>query len=264
MIPKIIHYVWVGDQPKSDLVLKCIESWQHYLPDYKIMEWGNSEFKKIKNLYAQEAYENSKWAFVSDYIRLYALEKYGGFYFDTDLEITNDISCFRNLDFLTGYEKYGNEFSPVTAFMGSTPGQRIISGLLTEYNDISFFIDDKVNLQTNTDRISKYFDKNFNLTKPYNGLTTTNISLTEKIYPYTFFCTKKKGCTNYSIHHFDGSWIEDIYIKTKITIWRYKIVRYKFKVKSNRDEIKIDGNESLIFTISIGLKRKYCLIKYKQ
>lgn len=39
MIPKIIHYVWVGTKPKSELALKCIESWKKYCPDYEIMEW---------------------------------------------------------------------------------------------------------------------------------------------------------------------------------------------------------------------------------
>ena len=101
MIPKIIHFVWVGDQPKSDLVLKCIATWKKYLPDYEIVEWGNDAFTKIENIYAQQAYENKKWAFVSDYLRLHALKYFGGFYFDTDLEITSDISEFRALDFVS-------------------------------------------------------------------------------------------------------------------------------------------------------------------
>jgi len=72
-IPKKIHYVWIGESPKSEFILKCIESWRKHLPDFEIKEWGNDSLLKIENRYAIEAYNNKKWAFVSDYIRLYAL-----------------------------------------------------------------------------------------------------------------------------------------------------------------------------------------------
>ena len=94
LIPKKIHYVWVGGKEKPDLVKKCIESWKKHCPDYEIIEWNDDVLKKIDNLYVKQAYENKKWAFVSDYLRLWALYHYGGFYCDTDLEITNNIDRF--------------------------------------------------------------------------------------------------------------------------------------------------------------------------
>ena len=118
-IPKIIHYVWVGDKEKPDSVYKCIESWKKFCPDYEIIEWNNEKFKKIKNPYSTQAFENKKWAFVSDYIRLYALYNYGGIYLDTDVEITQNIDKFLVHDFVSGFEKWENIFSPITAFMGS-------------------------------------------------------------------------------------------------------------------------------------------------
>lgn len=60
MIPKIIHYVWVGNNPKPDLVLKCIESWNRYWPDYKIKEWNNNDISNINNIYVKEAFECKK------------------------------------------------------------------------------------------------------------------------------------------------------------------------------------------------------------
>ncbi|EKT54174.1 glycosyltransferase family 32 protein [Providencia burhodogranariea] len=103
MIPKIIHYIWVGDNQKPQFVLDCIATWKKYLPDYEIMEWGNECLKIIDNAYAHEAYENKKWAFVSDYIRLYALYKHGGIYLDTDVEVTKNFDDFLALDFFSGY-----------------------------------------------------------------------------------------------------------------------------------------------------------------
>lgn len=104
MIPKIIHFVWVGGAPKPDLVLQCINTWRRFCPDYTIMEWGNDCLGEIDNQYVHEAFHEKKWAFVSDYIRLWALKKYGGFYFDSDLEITQDIDEFRKHKFVTGYD----------------------------------------------------------------------------------------------------------------------------------------------------------------
>ena len=70
MIPKIIHYVWVGNKEKPELIKNCIASWKKYCPDYEIIEWDNEKFDKIKNKYSEEAFNLKKWAFVSDYIRL--------------------------------------------------------------------------------------------------------------------------------------------------------------------------------------------------
>ncbi len=83
-IPKIIHYCWFGKGEKSDLAKKCISGWRDLLKDYQIIEWNEDNFDINANLYVKEAYENKKYAFVSDYVRLYALLNYGGIYLDTD------------------------------------------------------------------------------------------------------------------------------------------------------------------------------------
>lgn len=87
MIPKIIHYCWFGRQQKPAIVLKCIESWKKYCPDWKIIEWNESNFDVAQNPYMKEAYERKKWAFVSDVARLLLVYNYGGVYLDTDVEL---------------------------------------------------------------------------------------------------------------------------------------------------------------------------------
>ena len=95
-IPKIIHYCWFGKGPKPELVLKCIASWEKYLPDYEIKEWNENNFDINSNIYCKEAYERKKYAFVSDYVRLYAVYNEGGIYFDTDLEVIKNMDVFLN------------------------------------------------------------------------------------------------------------------------------------------------------------------------
>ncbi len=87
MIPKIIHYCWFGGNPLPPLAEKCIASWQKFLPDYEIKRWDESNFDVNIIPYTQQAYESKKYAFVSDYARFWILYKFGGLYFDTDVEI---------------------------------------------------------------------------------------------------------------------------------------------------------------------------------
>ena len=87
MIPKIIHYIWFGGNPLGEKELAYIESWKRFCPDYEIVRWDESNFDVTQNQYCYEAYKAKKWAFVSDYARLWILVNYGGIYMDTDVEV---------------------------------------------------------------------------------------------------------------------------------------------------------------------------------
>lgn len=87
MIPKIIHYCWFGRNPLPKLAQQCIASWRKYLPDYEIWQWNEDNFDVNMIPYTAEAYRQGKYAFVSDYARFWILYKYGGLYFDTDVEV---------------------------------------------------------------------------------------------------------------------------------------------------------------------------------
>ena len=78
MIPKIIHYCWFGRNPLPELAVKCIDSWKKFLPDYEIKEWNEDNFSLEDHPFAKEAYEAGKYAFVSDYVRVYVIYHYGG------------------------------------------------------------------------------------------------------------------------------------------------------------------------------------------
>lgn len=85
MIPKIIHYCWIGGNPLPPLAEECIASWKRYMPDWEYKRWDESNFDiAAAPLYVRQAYEARKYAFVSDYVRLWALEQFGGLYMDID------------------------------------------------------------------------------------------------------------------------------------------------------------------------------------
>ena len=142
MIPKIIHYCWFGNNPKDEQTLKYIEGWKKLLPDYELREWNEKDLSKVNNKYVEEAYQSKKWAFVSDYFRLYALYNEGGIYFDTDVEVRKSFDEFLNLDFFIGSELFEKNKQIGKAVIGAKVKSPIIERLLKEYDDISFIMKD--------------------------------------------------------------------------------------------------------------------------
>ena len=83
-----------------ELAKKCIASWHEYMPDWEYKLWNEDCFDVNSVAYAKEAYEAKKYAFVSDYVRLEALNNEGGVYLDTDVE------AIRPYDDLLGYDAF--------------------------------------------------------------------------------------------------------------------------------------------------------------
>lgn len=201
---KIIHCCWFGGNKKSPLIKNCMESWQKYLPDFEVMEWNENNFDINVNQYIREAFEHRKWAFVSDYVRLWVLYNHGGIYLDTDVEVFKDMSKFLEHNAFTGFEKYNNEIQPITAVMGAQKGNTWIKDLLSEYDGIRFVNPDgTLNLQTNTRRITRQLVEELGV-NPHSD-THQTIGDDIHIYPSTYFCHKDKH--SYSMHHFNGSWV---------------------------------------------------------
>ena len=99
MIPKIIHYCWFGGAPLLPLAEQYLASWKEHMQDaanggeWKYMRWDESNFDiSSAPLYVQQAYEARKFAFVSDYVRLWALDQFDGVYFDTDVMVLKSYS----------------------------------------------------------------------------------------------------------------------------------------------------------------------------
>lgn len=262
MIPKKIHYVWVGNNPKPELVLKCIESWKRHLPDYEIIEWGNESVSLIDNQYLQEAFTHQKWAFVSDVIRLYALYTQGGIYLDTDVEVRQSLNPFLTNSFFTGHEIYNNRCLPViTAVLGASPKNTIIKDILDKYNNLHFIENNKLNMMPNTERFAQYFKEEYNISPPYNAESTIKLTDNSYIYPYYYFCTPKPNHVNYTIHLFDGSWIPGFARRDKLRFLNLSLTR--FKRVSKNDVLDIGIKDHILFTIPISKNTKYALILNK-
>ena len=256
MIPKIIHYVWVGDQPKPELVYKCINSWKKYCPDFEIREWGNDSLLKISNRYVLQAIEHKKWAFVSDYIRLYALYNYGGLYLDSDCEITAPVYEFLKYSYVTGNEKSKR---PITAFLGSEPANATIKDLLDEYNKLEMFDNTgEPDFTTNTERITKYFKTKYSLKTPVEDTEPFFFGENSVIFPSYYFCTPAEGKKNYAIHHFAYSWQTSFKRRLLLRVGNFKFVKFSQKIFPAKETLPLTENEKIVCKIHIGT-RYFCI-----
>ena len=144
-VPKIIHLCWLSGDPYPDTIKKCIESWKNFMPDYNILLWDKSRFEnEIDNKFAVEAFAKRKWAFVADYVRLFALYKYGGVYLDSDVKVYKTFDSFLEDDFFSGIEyfKPTGYIAIEAAIMGAKPFHPFVKQCLDLYDSISFIKDD--------------------------------------------------------------------------------------------------------------------------
>lgn len=141
MIPKIIHYCWFGKGEMPEMAKNCIASWHKYMPDWEYKLWNEDNFDVNCTPYTKEAYEAKKFAFVSDYVRLWALYNEGGLYFDTDVEVFKPFDNLLNNKAFAGFE--GSKRLPVgTCVMASEAGGEWIKEQLDYYQNRHFLNQD--------------------------------------------------------------------------------------------------------------------------
>ena len=208
MIPKIIHYCWFGKGEKSTQVKKCIESWNRILIDYQIIEWNEENFDVGVNAYTKQAYENKKYAFVSDVARLYALLNYGGIYLDTDVEVYRSFDEILEHRCVFGFE-YKNWIA--TSFLAAEKDHPLIQEFFKQYENISFGLNKtNFNMETNVEKITKLLeDKGVVRDNSYQEIAEGIV-----VYPKEYFspydygnCVLEKTEHSICVHHFFVSWL---------------------------------------------------------
>lgn len=210
-IPKTIHYCWFGGKPKPTPVLKYIENWKSMLPDYEIIEWNESNFDIESCQYVREAYQEKKFAFVSDYARLYALYNYGGVYLDTDVEVvTNLTPLLDKAECIFGFEEKN---AIATSTILSRAGNSFIKKFMESYHSRTFLKENgQLDTTTNVECLT-------NLLK-LEGLNQSGVEQSfsfeggrilvlpqQNLSPYDYInLIDNSTDETYTIHHYGNSW----------------------------------------------------------
>lgn len=226
MIPKIIHYCWLSNDPLPSSFEANLNGWRKIMPDYEFMLWNFDRFDIHSSEWVKEAFEMKKYAFAADYIRLYALYKYGGVYLDLDVEVVKKLDDLLKKKVILGFE---------------SDNRAIEAGILGGEQKSSWLLD-----------CLKYYEgKNFvkpdgtfeNTPLPYilyKIIESKHPAIMPLVLPFDFLTAKDlstlkvvKTENTYTIHHFAGSWTSPlscfrrkvkVFIGPRFTSW---IVRLK-------------------------------------
>ncbi len=251
MIPKIIHYCWFGPNEIPHNQKKLIDDWKRLMPDYTFVCWNENSIPLDSSPFLQQAYEAKMWAFVADYVRVYALFNMGGVYLDTDVEVKQKFDSYLNYSMFTSVEyhpsysdapllskmidKSGNRLTslrpdvkiPGIGLMSATIGAQkdfvFLKELLDWYNNMSF-ADNRKNNYTIPSTLAiiaeRYGFKYINQLQ----LLKNNII----IFPADVFADfRTSSKDSITVHHCEGSWSSDKGILKKIVmiIYRHKFLR---------------------------------------
>jgi hypothetical protein len=206
MIPKIIHYCWFGRGRMPVLAVRCMDSWKKYLPGYELRLWNEDNFDVHSVPYVREAWESRKYAFVTDYVRLFAIYHCGGIYMDTDVEVLKNMDDLLHLPGFSGFES-GTEVP--TGIIACEQHNDWAKEQLFWYNGKHFLkADGKPDMTSNVQIISGIMAANGFLLK--NSYQVYKNCM--HIFPKEYFCPKSSTGiltitpNTYCIHHFAASW----------------------------------------------------------
>lgn len=207
MIPKVIHYCWMSGEPFPELIQECIDSWKKFLPDYEIIEWNKDNFDVNISSFTKEAFDMKKYAFVSDYVRLYVLYNYGGIYLDSDIKVLKSFNSLLNNKAFSGFE---SKERVGVWLLASEKGNPLFKEMLNCYKNRHFIKGDgSLDLEPNTVLLKPILEKYGII---FNNQYQKNEYIT--IYPRDYFCpldgsTGEINITknSYAMHLFNGAWL---------------------------------------------------------
>lgn len=265
MIPKIIHYCWLSDNPFPDDIKSYIEGWQKIMPDYTFKKWDRTTFNLDEHPFAKEAFEHKKYAFAADYIRVYALYKEGGIYLDTDVSVLNRFDSFLTYDYFTSVENQltdcnykllinrfidrdGNRLPGKNcyflgiqaAIIGSIPGNRLIKDILDFYLSQSFVQPDGSYFHQAAPIVHARIAERYGF-KYIDRLQSLNYNMA--VFPSSVFATRgiRETDETIAVHCCKGSWLKK---KSKIKglLKQSKFLmdlNLKWKIISQRKDINL-------------------------
>lgn len=170
VIPKKIHYIWIGDKDLPEEDQRNIEGWRQFCPDYEICLWNEENYDFHGNRYVHEAIMNRQYMYATDYVRKDILYRYGGIYFDTDVELMGPIDDLLYNEAFIGIED-GAQLNSGSG-LGAVAGHPLMRALRDIYEEIVFIDENgRPNYHYNTYYETKYMlNRGFQLRNAYQNI----------------------------------------------------------------------------------------------
>ena len=208
MIPKRIHYCWFGQNTRSALNERCVESWRKILPDYQIKEWNETN-SPLDNTYCRAAHARGLWSKLSNYVRLHALYTEGGIYLDTDVEAIKSFTPLLHHKCFLGFQQQEEQGDWVnSAITGAQSGHSLLRRCM------------ELTVETFTEE-GEFSRSPAIMTRALREVGLREYGLqeikdvavypAEYFYPYPWFGKFSPDCIKeetYCIHHWEASWVK--------------------------------------------------------
>ena len=222
-IPRRVYYVWGANEPKRDEVLKCIRSWEQFLPDYEIVEINDDSTKYFNfaheletNTWFKTVYERKMWAYVADYIRMKTLYENGGIYFDTDVSVVKNMDDFLHEKAFVGMQSSSKDGSGdwvEPAICGAQKNNPFIGKIVSFYDELIW----KEPIYT-MPHLFNYYLRDYNIfpfpeKNKQKIIKLPDISIYPERYfiPYRFRDEYRPECIEkdtHTIHWWGSSWVK--------------------------------------------------------
>ena len=254
-IPKILHFIWLGENQFPNLYNLFLNSWIDKYPDFLFCFWNDDN---IFELFNQNIFDKSlTYAQKSDILRYEILYFYGGIYIDSDCySIKNLENLLNNIDFFSGYES--DKYIAIGLMGFSKNNEYLKKYIINLELNYHIYSDKNIPFQTGPVYFTQFYENfinEFNNYKFFEPNTFYNYSFQNKLnnLPIIF------KTNNYSYHSWGFSWDEN---KIHKRFNCYHLIKFIYNnIIHSVDEVENKKNHNCLKTISEYYKN---LIFYKK
>ena len=214
MIPKKLHFIWLGKKEIPIHFNNFLNEWKLNYSDYEVIVW-NDDMVERENLVPDELkkyyFSDFPEAFKADILRYIILNKYGGFYFDVDFQFLKKIpDHFLNFKFLGGIQNNGEV--AIGFFASQINNELLIETIESIPKSINTAIQGNYYTREAIYKITgpEFFNK---ICLKYLSNTDYFFFTKEYFYPYWFDEKHRRyeqfdisSPLSYAVHHWEQSW----------------------------------------------------------
>jgi mannosyltransferase OCH1-like enzyme len=204
MIPKIIYYVWLGDEMPQEYK-EYVKGWKRIMPDYEIVRVAEDNI--ITTNVMTRALNEKRYAQVANYLRLRRIYFTGGIYLDTDVEVIKPFDLFLKDRFFAGCQG-GDPPIINNGVFGAVAGHPLIKSAL----DVIAAMPDLPPFKSGPELFTEVA-KTFGWAEEDRTQHIEKGKIYDSRYFYPYYFTEKydPGCitkSTYALHHWAGSWLK--------------------------------------------------------
>lgn len=207
MIPKVFHFIWIGDDPLPKWAEENICSWLKYHLGWRVYLWTNRQERELvlsmrlpnRSCSCIEYYDSHpNLGSRSDMIRLAALRLFGGLYLDVDVECWGSIDRWMNRSALLIEESAATPGTIGNSLMAFTAAHPFLDFCLANLVEDAEAHKERISLSTGPGFITRMHRA--------AGSDIEVVSDHKVFYPFDWAGPRSVYPETIAVHQWRGSW----------------------------------------------------------